>query len=136
SLFVLIENLKDSNVNYGILPMPKYDENQEYYYGVCYDSPMWVPITVTDTDRTGMIIEAMSAEGYKTIMPAYKDIALKNRYAVDTDSAEMLDIIFANRVISVSLIYGNVDGFQGVLNTLIPSDTLEFASYYAQNEAR
>ena len=135
SLFVLIENLKDSNVNYGILPMPKYDENQEYYYGVCYDSPMWVPITVTDTDRTGMIIEAMSAEGYKTIMPAYKDIALKNRYAVDTDSAEMLDIIFANRVISVSLIYGNVDGFQGVLNTLIPSDTLEFSSYYAQNEA-
>ncbi len=135
SLYVLIDNLYDSQVTYGILPMPKFDENQEYYYGVCYDSPMWVPITVTDTERTGIILEGMSAEGYRTILPAYKDIALKNRYAVDTDSAEMLDIIFANRVLSFSYIYGGEYGFQGILNTLIPSDTLEFASYYAQNEA-
>lgn len=134
SLYVLIDNLADSKVTYGILPMPKYDENQEGYYGVCYDSPMWVPVTVSDPERTGLIIEAMSFEGYKTILPAYKDIALKNRYATDSDSAEMLDIIFENRVLSFSYIYGN-DGFQGILNKLIPSDTLEFASYYAANES-
>lgn len=135
SLYVLIDNLADSNVTYGILPMPKYDENQEGYYGVCYDSPMWVPVTVSDPERTGLIIEAMSFEGYKTILPAYKDIALKNRYATDADSAEMLDIIFENRVLSFSYIYGN-SGFQGILNKIIPSDTLEFASYYAANESR
>lgn len=44
--------------------------------------------------------------------------------------------------ISSSIMSGSDDfdvgdnGFQRILNTLIPSDTLEFASYYAQNEAR
>ena len=43
--------------------------------------------------------------------------------------------------ISSSIMSGSDDfdvgdnGFQRMLNTLIPSDTLEFASYYAQNEA-
>ncbi len=135
SLYVLIDALLESTVTYGILPMPKYDETQEYYYGVCYDSPMWVPVTVSNPERTGIILEAMSAEGYRTILPAYKDIALKNRYAVDLDSSEMLDIIFDNRVLSFSYIYGGDNGFQRMLNTLVPSDTLEFASYYASNES-
>ena len=135
SLYVLIDCLTDSQVNYGILPMPKYDENQADYYGVCYDSPMFVPNSVTDADRTAIILEAMSAEGYKHILPAYKDITLKGRYATATDDAEMLDIIFANRVLSFSYIYSNNVGLQRVLNDVIPSDTLEFSSYYASKEA-
>ena len=134
SLYVLIDNLTDSAVNYGILPMPKFDEHQADYYGVCYDSPMFVPISVTDVDRTAVILEAMSAEGYKHILPAYKDITLKGRYATATDDAEMLDIIFTNRVLSFSYIYGN-GGIQNVLNTIVPSDTQEFASYYASMES-
>lgn len=135
SLYVLIEELVKSNVNYGILPMPLLDDSQESYYGVCYDSPMWVPVTISDPERTGVILEAMSAEGYKNILPAYKDIALKNRYSTDSDSAEMLDIIFENRVLSLSYIYGGDSSAQRILNTLIPSDTLEFASYYASIES-
>lgn len=134
SLYVLIANLENSDVTYGILPMPKYDENQDDYFGVCYDSPMWVPVSLTDPERTGIILEAMSAEGYKRIVPAYKDITLKDRYATDLDSAEMLDIIFKNRVLSFSYIYGKGTGFQGILNDVVPSDTYEFASYYASKE--
>jgi hypothetical protein len=46
----------------------------------------------------------------------------------------MLDIIFTNRVLSFSYIYGN-GGIQNVLNTIVPSDTQEFASYYASMES-
>jgi len=67
-------------------------------------------------------------------VPAYKDITLKDRYATDLDSAEMLDIIFKNRVLSFSYIYGKGTGFQGILNDVVPSDTYEFASYYASKE--
>ncbi len=134
SLYVLIENLENSSVTYGILPMPKYDEAQADYIGVCYDSPMWIPVSVKDAERSGIITEAMSYEGYKTILPAYREVALKQRYAQDPDSAEMLDIIFKNRWLSFSYIYGTSASFQNILNKLVPSDTLEFASYYASNE--
>ncbi len=136
SLYVLIEELVNADITYGILPMPLLDENQESYYGVCYDSPMWVPTTISDADRTGVVVESMSAEGYHTILPAYKDVALKNRYTVDEDSAEMLDIIFANRLLSFSYIYGGENGFQQILNTIVPSDSLQFASYYTANESK
>lgn len=136
SLYVLLDELVNADVVYGILPMPLLDETQESYLGVCYDSPMWIPTTVSDMDRTGVVVEAMSIEGYRTILPAYKDVALKNRYTVDKDSAEMLDIIFANRLLSFSYIYGGDQGFQQILNTLIPSDSLQFASYYTANEPK
>ena len=135
SLYVLIDCLTNSDVKYGILPMPKMDEQQEDYYGVCYDSPMFMPITVSDPDRTAVILEAMSAEGYKTIMPAYKEVTLKDRYATDVESSEMLDIIFSNRVLSRSYIYGRGSGLQMLLNNVVPSETLEFASFYEKNES-
>ena len=48
----------------------------------------------------------------------------------------MLDIIFANRLLSFSYIYSGDQGFQQILNTLIPSDSLQFASYYTANEPK
>lgn len=135
SLYVLLDCLSDSEVTYGILPMPKMDEQQEDYYGVCYDSPMFVPISISDPERTAVILEAMSAEGYRQILPAYKETTLKNRYATDKDSVEMLDIIFSNRILSRSYIYGGGSGLQMLLNDIVPSDTLEFASYYAKMES-
>ena len=107
-----VQACADSSFTYGILPQPKLDENQTEYFGGCVDNPICIPTTNSDLERTGIIIEAMSAEGYKQIQPAYVEIALKNRYASDKDSVEMLEIIFANRLLSSGYLFGTASGLQ------------------------
>ena len=95
----------EADVEFGIVPMPKLDESQEEYISGAVDNPVCIPITNTNMDRSGMIIEAMSAEGYRRVQPAYTETVMKERYASDKDSVEMLDIIFNNRVLSAGYLY-------------------------------
>ena len=134
SIYVLLDALANSDVDYGFLPMPLIDETQVDYYGVVYEEPMFIPVSVQNTDRTGLITEAMSAAGYTYILPAYKDSALKSRYSLDEDSAEMLDIIFANRYYSFSYTYGGSSGFQGILNTVLKDSSGNLTSHYKSNQ--
>lgn len=99
---------RDTDVDYGIVPFPKYDEAQSDYrvfFGANSSNMFAVPITADDLERTGIIIEAMSAEGYKTLIPAYYEVALKAKYLRDEDSVKMLDLVTANRTISFSYCY-------------------------------
>lgn len=134
SLYVLLNSLQDSDVDYGFLPMPLIDDTQDDYYGVVYEEPMFIPVSVQDTQKTGVLTEAMSAAGYTYILPAYKEVALKNRYALDEDAADMLDIIFANRYYSFSYTYGGASGFQGILNSILKDSSGNLVSFYAANE--
>ncbi len=107
SFGVITEVCADSDVEYGVLPMPKMYETQKSYYGGSVDKPVVIPITNTDTERTGIIVEAMSAEGYRTVQPAYIESFMKARYASDTDSVEMMDILFRNRFLAGGHLYAD-----------------------------
>ncbi len=128
----LILTCRDSDINYGILPMPKLDENQSEYYSGCTDRPIVIPKTNSNHENTGLMLEAMSAEGYRTVLPAYYETALKWKYSNDNDSAEMLDIIFQNRRISLAYIYGSE--FSLSLGSAVTESGSEWASYYAKKE--
>lgn len=130
----LLTGLTDTYTNYGIIPNPKYDNTQANYIAACVEIPGFIPTTTIDLERTSIIVEAMSAEGYKKVIPAYYEIALKNRYSYDTDSADMLDIMFENRVLSFSYMYGGGSGFQHIINNILSSKQ-NFTSYYAANES-
>lgn len=136
SIYVLLDALKESNVDYGFLPMPLFDASQKDYYGVSYEEPSFIPISVQDTAKTGLITEALSAAGYTYIYPAYKEIALQTKYAQDEDSSEMLDIIFSNRYYSFSYVYGesNTKGFQNILNSVLKDSSGNLVSYYEANK--
>ena len=127
-----LPSLMNSDINYGILPMPKVDETQKDYISACCELPGVIPITVSDIDRTGMIIEAMSAEAYRTVYPNYYEYALKGRYANDEESVKMIDIMFENRVLSYSYIYAGSGVLQQVVNNVLTQGG-NFASYYEKN---
>ena len=101
--------MRATETDFGILPPPKFDENQPEYI-VFSDSfcmnLMLIPVTNTDLDRTGAILEAMSAESKYGLLPAYYDKTLIGKYARDDDSEEMLDIIIRNKVISLDNVFG------------------------------
>lgn len=111
TMFYYIESLRDMDYDFGIVPYPKYDENQSKYYNrIAFFDTSVIPVTVSDIDCSSMVLEAMNCESFNTVMPAYKDIALKSKYARDEDSSEMIDIIMNNRIIDFGDTYyvGNI----------------------------
>ena len=104
-----VRSCADADMTYAILPQPKLDETQQIYYGGTNDHPLVIPVTNTAYDRTGCIIEAMGIGGKTLIEPAYIEVAMKSRYSSDPDSAEMLGMIFNNRLVSAGYFYSNLD---------------------------
>lgn len=86
------------DVNFGIIPMPKYSSEQKDYYqyttGYCTTVVCFPTSTRDDRlDMSSFIVEAMAIESVETVTPAYYEICLKGRYADDVESMAMLDII-------------------------------------------
>ncbi|MBQ2707887.1 MAG: hypothetical protein IJF67_06440 [Clostridia bacterium] len=97
--FFYIESLRDMDADFGIIPYPKYDEQQTEYYSRMEGCELTcVPVTAADPERTSIILEALASESLESVIPAYYDKALKTKYSRDEESAEMLDIIFDNSV--------------------------------------
>lgn len=90
---------------YGILPMPKFMEGQENYGTTVSAFVTNIPCDVSDAEYSAIILEALNAESYKTVLPAYYEIALSNKYLNDDDSVKMLDIVYANTYCDFSYIY-------------------------------
>lgn len=123
-----------TDVDYGMLPFPKFDESQENYISFYTDRFFVVPNTAQNTDTIGLMLEAMSAEGYRTVYPAYYDIALKGKYAQDQESRKILDIINDSRIMSISYVY--FDGpftsiFGNLFSNTAPSS--DYASFHKKN---
>lgn len=131
-----VNRLREMADDFGIIPMPKYDEAQEHY--VTYTNPagllLVVPKTTADTECTGAVLEAMASLSHTTLTPAYYDISLKSKFARDNDSGEMLDLIFENRVYDLTQIYGWGSITSGY-NDLALKGSSDLASLIAQKQS-
>ena len=111
-----INKLRELDVDFGIIPYPKWDEAQANYMphtaGV-FHPVITVPNTNGDLDATGIILEAMAYEGRKTIVPAFYDSLLKTKTARDEESLDMIDYIFGHIYYDV----GNMYNFGEIVGT-------------------
>ena len=133
----VVEVFRGMDADFGILPMPKYDENQDGYRSLVnpYTGVMLgVPKSVTDLDRTGMILEAISSESRYTLQPAYYDVVLQRKFTRDEESGEMLNIIFSNRVYDIGMVYSFGDVAAGIRD-LAANENRNIASYYERRGA-
>lgn len=101
--------LRTSDINYGIIPSPKYDEAQSDYYGVTsFPYTLYgIPIDAPDPQQSGIVLEALASESYRTVSPALFETALKVKYASDEDMSEMYDIIRRNNVFDIGRIFND-----------------------------
>ena len=100
-----LEQMRDFDIEMGFLPCPKYDEAQETYYAPSFGSEISVLLKTLPEDRkenVGILLEALAYDTNKSIIPEYKEVLLKTKYARDNESEEMIDII----VNSVSFEFG------------------------------
>ena len=128
----VVEVFRGMDANFGILPMPKYEESQPNYCSLVnpYTGVLLaVPKSAQNPERTSVILEALSAESKYTLQPAYYDIVLQRKFTRDEESSDMLDIIFSTQVYDI----GGVYSFGGVFsdfNGLASKEDRNIASYY------
>ena len=132
-----ITSLRDKEVEFGILPIPKGDESMEYrtYAESVNGSAVYVPKMVKDVERVDTIVEAMAALSQKHIKPAFYEKMLKSRSTYDSESMKMIDIIFSTKVYDLIDIYGGGNLNQGgeyvtMIDRAIKDDSSSIASNY------
>ena len=114
SLGSISNNLRDMDVDYGILPMFKAHSGiDEYYTTVAPYSARFLamPLFQNDEEIAGKVIETIGYYSASTIVPAYYDKTLNGAVVRDEESSPMLDIIRANRVFDLGYFYqpGNIN---------------------------
>ena len=104
--------LRQSAGEFGVMPFPKYDEEQEDYLSHSYDglSSFGIPLCAHDSEMCAMILEALCAESSYSVIPKYYDIVLQGRLARDEQSKQMLDKIRENLYFDFGFIYSSAIG--------------------------
>ncbi len=131
-----VQTFSNSDLVYGVLPMPKLNESDDGYYGGSFDRPFVVPTTAQNLENLGIITEALNAEGYKQVYPAFYEVAMKTRYADQTDDAKMIDIVHDNVIISFTYLFGDYKSIFNMMWDLfnVSTPTTNVASWCARNE--
>lgn len=105
-----VTNMRAGDADFGIIPIPKYEEAQDKYYSLVSQHTtglMSIPITCAgdELSEVGMVLEALAAESHYTLIPEYIETSLKTKNSRDAESADMLDIILGNRVFDPMNVY-------------------------------
>lgn len=142
SLFMMWEftgcdNLRDMESDFGVIPYPKLNDAQDGYGTYMQDghSLVCIPITTRDLDLTGAVLEALAAESYRSVTPAYFEIALQSKYSRDNESMQMMEVIRDSIKYNFGYVY-LVDALytgRDMMNTG-SKGSRDFASYWAKHE--
>ena len=100
--------MRGSEVDFGLLPFPKYDEAQDSYYCFVHTKvgrAVCVPLTQDDTTLAGQVLEALGYKSTETLTPAYFDKALEGKYLRDEESIEILQLIMNSTAFDLTYMY-------------------------------
>lgn len=134
-LAVETQTLRDMSQEYGIIPIPMLDEAQNGYQTYVHDqfTAFGIPATVPEDrlDRVGAFLECAAFESYREVIPAYFEVALKNKYVSDPESGKMLDMIYENVYIDGGVLYTkSLNSVHQQLRTIVKSKNNMTASIF------
>lgn len=92
----------------GIVPQPKYDEQQTNYYsraGFNGATAITILTSTPDLDRAGLLTEVFAAESKNYISPAFYETLFTTRYTSDDESKDMLDIVIKSEIIDLDQVF-------------------------------
>lgn len=124
------EYLRDMKSDFGIIPVPKYDEAQEKYHSQIGTSTsmFFIPRTTNDLDLTSMVCEALCYYSWRDVVPAYYEIALKEKYTRDEDVKEMLELIRNSAQMDFTFAYSTI--FSPFTNMVLPTVETDVSTDY------
>lgn len=126
------------NLNYGILPMPKFNKEQDAYHSTCADyySVFAIPITAAEQlDFIGIITEALCAESSRSVVPEYYNIVLKERNTSDEDSIKMIEEVREGLLCNFGYLYSyTLEWPAHQLNICVKNKNNSFASVWEASQ--
>lgn len=97
-VYIASGTLKSSDVNYGVIPVPKYNSDQESYV-TCMAFPYTMysmSVASPDKEAAAATLEVMCYTSYVNLKPALFEESMKARYSREANDAIMYDIIYGN----------------------------------------
>ena len=112
-----------SDVKFGVLPWPKYDDETENYTSLVDAGVDLFTVLINTTDanlkRVSVVLENLSYYGQRDVMPLYYETVLSYQYLKDEDSLEMLTYIHDSLVYDFAFFYnpgGVGDAASSIIN--------------------
>lgn len=131
-----VEELREVDFEYGILPLAKYDEAQEEYHTLSQDaySLFCVPLNAGNLEMIGAVTEAMAHESWKSVTPAYFEVAMKTKYSRDEASSQMLDLIREGAAFNFGFVNSSSCNNMIHIMRTVASGNQGYATVFAANE--
>ena len=125
--------------DFGVLPTPKYDENQEKYLTLLNENstPFGITTTSKNIDAVSATMEALCEENHYTVSPVYFETALKVKYSRDDESAKMFDLIRESATFDFGRLYGGAAGVSLSIDIkgAVRNDTSWASTYASKKDA-
>ncbi len=125
---------EDMEDDYGVLPYPKYNENQvEYHTDYCDDlTGIMVPHNIKNEDMVGTVTEMLCMESYNTVVEQFYEVNLKFRAFNNPLCVETLEIIRTSLSPSFAKIYTSSLEYPTSTIGNIIEHNFQIASYWAE----
>ena len=128
--------LRDMEDDFGVLPLPKYDEAQAEYQtdvsGGC--TALILPVSCPDPEGVALLADALAAMAYDSITDSLFDVIVSVKNTRDEESSRMTQLIVRNRVFDPIHMY-YIDGHT-IADDLLAKKSNDVASYLAKNEPK
>jgi len=126
-----VATMRDMESDFGIMPMPKFDETQSGYHhcvnpNVC--ATIVIPKDNVQYEMTGYVMDALGAASKNMLTPAYYDVNLKGKVSRDEESTQSLDIIISTIKYDIGYLAGL--GISSMLYSMADSYNTDLASQY------
>lgn len=129
--------MRESEEDFGLLPMPKYKEDGEYITVTndSFSTFVMIPVTNSKLDMTGDALNLLGYYSQQLVTPALFDSTITVKGLRDEDSAEMMELILSTLSYDIASAY-DFGGIKSVIEKLLTGSDTNFASAYAANEAK
>lgn len=113
---------RTSEIEYGVLPMPKYNEEQETYLTPTsqYATSYLIPLSAADPEMSGMAADYLNYLGYNSVLPELMT-TLTYKGLRDEDSIKTLEIILNNHITDIGHLCGWTSSLLDTLMTQMVS---------------
>jgi len=100
-----ILQIRETETEYGIVVVPKYNEEQENYITPVFSATagMVIPVACGDTERAGLVLETLGAYSYKNLVDKHIGIVLHYRVSQDPTAIQMINLAYSSGAIDTAM---------------------------------
>ncbi len=131
------QTLRSAEFAFGVLPYPKYDENQSRYYSrkSWPSAGVSIPVTAPDPEMAGALADSLNYLAKEIVWPVYRGLVLEQKNLRNEESIEMLDIILNSGMPEIATIYNVGAGVRDSVGLKLMEGITDIASEIASRSA-